>query len=69
MAQMVKSPPAMQDLIPGLGRSPGEGNGYPLQLILPGESHEQRSLPGYSPWGHKELDKTEQLSTHAHRQF
>ena len=66
---MVKNPPAMQDLIPGLGRSPGEGNGYRLQLILPGESHEQRSLPGYSPWGRKELDRTEQLSTHAHRQF
>lgn len=28
------------------------------------ESHEQRSLAGYSPWGHKELDPTEQLSTH-----
>ena len=33
MAQMVKNPPAMQDSgsIPGSGRSPGEGNGYPLQ--------------------------------------
>ena len=27
--------------------------------ILAGESHEQRSLVGYSPWGHKELDMTE----------
>ena len=27
--------------------------------ILPGESHGQRSLAGYSPWGHKELDMTE----------
>ena len=66
---MVKNPPAMQDLIPRLGRSPGEGDGYGLQLILPGESHEQRSLAGYSPWGRKESDKTEQLSTHAHKQF
>ena len=31
VAQMVKHLPAMQDLIPGLGRSPREGNGYPLQ--------------------------------------
>ena len=38
--------------IPELGRSPGEGNGNPLQL--PGKSHGQRSLVDYSPWGHKE---------------
>ena len=30
--------------------------------FLPGKSHGQRSLEGYSPWGHKELDMTEQLS-------
>ena len=29
--------------------------------ILPGKSHGQRSLVDYSPWGHKELDTTEQL--------
>ena len=33
--------------IPGLGRSPREGNGNPV--FLPGESHGQRSLMGYSP--------------------
>ena len=38
------------DLIPELGRSPGEGNGNPLPF-LPGESHVQWSLAGYSPWG------------------
>ena len=32
--------------IPGLGRAPGEGNGYPTPVFLPGESHGQRS---YSP--------------------
>jgi len=48
----------------GLGRSPGEGKGYLLQLFLPGEFHGQRSLVGYSSWGHKESDKTEQLSLH-----
>ena len=46
------------DLIPGSGRSPGEGNGNPL---LPGKSHGWRSLVGYSPWGRKELDTTEGL--------
>ena len=45
--------------IPGLGRSPGGGHGNPLQLFLPGESHRQRSLAGYSPKGHKESDTTE----------
>jgi len=29
---------------------------------LPGESHGQRSLASYNPWGHKELDMTEQLT-------
>ena len=89
--------------IPGSGRSPGEGIGYPLKyswaslvaqmvknplemwetwiqslgwedaaleedmanhsVFLPGEFHGQRSLAGCSPWGHKELDMTKQLST------
>ena len=31
-------------------------------VLLPGESHGQKSLAGYSPWGHKELDMTEQLN-------
>ena len=84
-------------MIPGSGRSAGEGIGYPLQyswaslaaqlvknlpamqetwvqslvgkipwrawqltpVFLPGEFHGQRSLAGYSPWGHKESDTTE----------
>ena len=45
--------------IPGSGRSPGGGPGNPLQVFLPGEPHGQRSLEGYSPWGHKESDRTE----------
>ena len=32
-------------------------------VFLPGESHGQRNLVGYSPWDHKELDLTERLST------
>ena len=31
----------------------------PTQVFLPGKSHGQRSLEGYSPWGHKESDMTE----------
>ena len=55
-------------LIPGLARSPGEGNGNPpTPVLLPGEFHGQRSLVSYSPWGPKESDTTEQLSlTHSH---
>jgi len=31
-------------------------------VFLPGESHGQRNLVGYSPWGHKESDITERLT-------
>ena len=41
--------------IPGLGRSPGEGNGNLLPEFLPGKSHGQRSLAGYHPWGCKRV--------------
>ena len=50
--------------IPGWGRSPEEGNGNPLQYSLPGKSHGRRSLVGYSPWGCKESETTEQLHFH-----
>ena len=62
---MVKNLPAKAGdagdlgLIPGFGKSPGEGNGNPF---LPGKSLGQRSLVGCSPWGHKESDTTEHLS-------
>ena len=36
----------------------------PTPLLLPGESHGQRSLVGCSPWGHTELDMTERLHFH-----
>ena len=47
--------------IPGSERSPGERNGNPLPVFLPGESHGRRSLVGYSPRGCKESDTTELL--------
>ena len=50
--------------IPG-GRSPKEEMAT-LSSILAGEFHGQRSLAGYSPWGHRELDMAEQLSTAKH---
>ena len=50
-------------LIPGSGRSPGEGNGS-TPALLSGKSRGRRSLIGYSPWGRKESDMTEQLSLH-----
>ena len=34
---------------------------HPTPVLLPGESHGRRSLVGYSPWGHEELDITERL--------
>ena len=42
--------------VPGVGRSPGEGKGYPLQY-----SGLENSVD-YSPWGHKESDSTKRLS-------
>ena len=47
-----------------LGRSPGGKNGNPLHYSCLKKSHGQRSLTGYSSQGCKELDTTEQLSTH-----
>ena len=46
-------------LIPGLGRLPGTREQPPTPVFLPGECHEQKSLAGYNPQGHKESDTTE----------
>ena len=48
-------------LIPRSGRPPGEGHATHFSM-LPGKFHGERSLVGYSPWGHNELDTTEQLT-------
>ena len=64
---MVKNPPAKAGdareagSIPGSGRSRGEGNGNPLQSSLPGKSHGQRSLVGYSPWDRRESDSIKHM--------
>ena len=49
-------------LIPGLGRFPGGGNGNLLQYSCL-ENPMDRGTQSYSPWGRKESDTTEQLST------
>ena len=49
--------------IPGRGRSPGEGNGNPLQCSCLKKSHGQRSLVGYGLQGYKESDMTKHLSS------
>ena len=71
---VVKNPPAKvgdtrdDSLILGLGRASREGKWQPTPILLPGKSHVQRSLVGYRPWGHKELDMTERLSVCTHTQ-
>ena len=48
-------------LIPGWGRSPERREWQPTPVFLPGKSSGQRSLAGYSSWGHKESDTTETI--------
>ena len=64
VANTVKNLPVMPET---RGRSLGQEDPWrrkwqPTPVFLPGESHEQRNLVGYSPWGCKKSDKTEQLS-------
>ena len=70
MAQRVKNLPAMQEpqetwVLSQDQKNPLEEAWQPTPIFLPQKSHGQRSLVGYSPWGHKESDTIEQLSTHA----
>ena len=51
---------------PWVGKIPRRREWLPTPVFLPGESHGQKSRVGYSSWGHKESDMTEQLSTHRH---
>ena len=44
---------------PRVGKIPCRSAWQPTPVFLPGESHGQRSLVGYSPWGSKESDMTE----------
>ena len=51
---------------PWIGKIPWRRKWQPSPVLLPGKSHGQRSLVGYSPWGHKESDTTEQLHLPEH---
>ena len=51
------------ELTPGLGGSPGEGNGNPLQYSRLENSMDRGALAGYSSWSCKQLDMTEQTYT------
>ena len=51
---------------PWIGKIPGVRNGNPTPEFLPGESHGQRSLADYSPWGCKQSNTTECTHTHTH---
>ena len=67
VSRMVKRLPTMPETRgsnPGSGRSPGAGKWQPTPLFLPGKSHGQKSLVGYSSRGRKESDTTEQLHYH-----
>ena len=69
---MVKNPPDNAEdtrgasSIPESERSPGEGNGNPLQYSCLENSMDRGAWWGYSPRGHKESDMTEQAHTHIH---
>ena len=64
---MVKNLPPMQEtwFDPWVEKIPQKREWQPTPVFLPGKSHAQRSLVGYSSWGPKESDMAEQLSVHA----
>ena len=62
----VKNPPAKQETRgdiydPWVGKIPWRRKWQPIPVFLPGKSHGQRSLVGYSPWGQKESDTTKHI--------
>ena len=70
VAQTVKYLSTMQETrVRSLGwEDPLEKEMEPTPVFLPGKSHGQRSLVGYSPWGRKESDRTERLHFYFHFQ-
>ena len=66
MAQRLKRLPAMWNTrVLSLGqKDPLEKEMEPTPVLLPGKFYGWRRLVGYSPWGRKELDMTEQLHFH-----
>ena len=66
VAQMIKNPLAMWETrVPSLGwEDLWRRDWLPTPIFLPREYHGQRTLVGYSQWGHKQSDTTERLSLH-----
>ena len=54
--------PMQETLDPCIKKIPWRGKWQPTPVLLPGKSHGQRSLVGYTPWGHKTSDMTYQLN-------
>ena len=66
---MVNNPPANAGdkrlrFHPWVAKIPWSRKWHPTPVFLPRKFHGQKSLVGYSPWGHKASDTTERLSTH-----
>ena len=63
---MIKNQPAVwrPRFDPWVGKIPWRRKWQPTPVFVPGKSHGQRNLAGYSLWGHKELDTTERLNTY-----
>ena len=61
VAQTIKNLPEKQEtqVDPWVWKIPWRREWQPTPIFLPGEFHEQRSLEGYSPWGHRKSDMTE----------
>ena len=66
VAQVVKNLPRVQEtgFDPWVRKIPWRGKWLPTPVFLHGEYHGQRSLRGYSSWGCKESDMTEQQALH-----
>ena len=65
MSQGVKNLPTNAEM-QWVGNIPWRSKWQPTPIFLPGDFHGQKSLVGYSPQGHKELDTTKQTHTHTH---
>ena len=74
MAQQVKNLPAAQEtqelpVLRCLGKIPWRRAWQPTPVFLPGESHGQRNLTDYSPWGHQESDMAEAIKHNTQNLF
>ena len=61
--------PKRHGFYPWVGKSPWRRKWQPIPVFLPGKSHGQRSLGGYSPQGHEGSDMADRLSTHIHTMY